>query len=86
MTKIIMKNGSDLHFSIVITRSHTFCIVSVVLLKACLFQLQTFIITTVVSKFSNNPYGYHTSLNDRQSEGFWTFANSDSLVVDPSLM
>ena len=56
------------------------------MLYLSLFRFQAFIVKQVVGSFSNNPFGYHTSLNDRQNEGFWTFANSASLAMDPTLM
>ena len=48
-------------------------------------QFQTFI-KTQLQQYLDNPYGYHTSLNDKQSEGFWTFANSKDLSDDPNLV
>ena len=43
-------------------------------------------IKSQVAKYQDNPYGFHTSLTDRQSEGFWNFANAEDLVADPTLV
>lgn len=39
-----------------------------------------------LKNYLDNPYGYHTSLNDKVVEGFWFFLNSQDLATDTDLI
>ena len=47
------------------------------------FSPQTFIKSTL-AKLSDNPYGWWTSLNDKETEGYWSFG--DAYMTDTSLV